>query len=198
MPDRHHPLDGVLTDSRVARAITVSAAYVMKVCNVAHDEARQQVLSAISDPKKLAALHDALHKNAGQGLISWMVRCRVIELLRAEGWKPGRCSLPNSDDEVGADSGFSSREDDDARVQLLRHELVTLVRNAVARFAEQGPKQRAQIKLLRRYISDDISYDELCCELKCTNNTVRGRVFKAKRALRRFFERYNLELSYRE
>ena len=48
--------------------------------------------------------------------------------------------------------------------------------------------------LLRKYACDEIDYDQLCDELKCSYAACRVRVFKAKRALRRFFEKHCPEL----
>lgn len=194
MPTYQPQLNELLTDRAVVHTISLVAKEFMPVLDATYDGARRYVLSAIAMPKALTDIYNAwlLAQTDGRhlGLLRVIIRRRVRDLLRKETRRTGHTSWP-ADDDGEVDSCWEL-DDLHANPEMQAHQaqLDTLVRHLVESFAAQSPTKQRQVELLRRYVCDDVPYEQLAAEMSVTQNALRSRVHKARCALRRHLRKH--------
>lgn len=193
-----HQLNELLGNSGFLKTVDLISKEVYHVWNVPDRDAYGVVLSAIGEPATLACVHAALSPNQNLALAKVIIRRRVIDLLRKDARPNNHCSLPScaaDGPEPHCPAGaFDDPLESTPRGQLEVRQVVSMVRIALDGFAAQGHKQQQQAQLLKRYVLDEVGYEELSVELTCSKSALRVRVHKAILALRRYVEADHPEL----
>ncbi|HET9622175.1 MAG TPA: hypothetical protein VFP84_12465 [Kofleriaceae bacterium] len=153
------------------------------------------VMSALGDLTTLANVHRAwfIDPTAGARLAKLILRRRVIDLLRGDARRPHHESLPLSTDAVDAALRALDVERD-PRALTERKQLTARVQAALQCFEDQGPVQKRQAGLVKRYVLDEVPRSRLAAELGCTCNALGVRVHKAIHALRKYITVHHPEL----
>jgi DNA-directed RNA polymerase specialized sigma24 family protein len=195
-------LNALRADPEFQKLIVRAAAEVMRTWSVSRQNANQIVISAVGEPRTLASVHGAwfaARANAtGTGLVTVIIRRRVLDLMRSDARRPRHESLPPTieqlDDALRARAPQDGRLPQDPHALAERRAIVDGVRTALHSFAEQGPRQERQARLVRRHAIDEASHSDLARQLACSPTALRVRIHKAMRALRRHIETCHPEL----
>lgn len=174
-------LEELFGDVEFARFFNVIVRELARTRCMSPRRARSIVLSALGDPREAAKIH-AAWTGGSRGLAKWMVRCRVIDLLRMDRRRPRHESLPEDAEEM--------KIANDAPEQLEHRDLVRVILTALECFARQSEVQRRQAELLRRYKLEEATYEELRAELGVSLAALRVRVHTALREFQLYLKAY--------
>jgi DNA-directed RNA polymerase specialized sigma24 family protein len=188
----------LLADTAFHRVLHLVAGRVIRDWRLPPATATGLVISAVGDPKTLADLHRCWFAEAerhGMRLARIIICRRVFDLLRGDARRAHHVSLPLDADEADGTVRIADAVGpEDPRGQIEHLQVVDRVRTALRGFADQGPIQARQARLMKRYVLDEVPCAALADELGCTRNALGVRVHKAMHALRRYIEAHHPEI----